>query len=330
MLTENLRKAIIYLNNDQSWWLPAKPAADLALQIGPLKPYPVDLTPRLDDGHFAVKDDKGIPQKDFGGTIGRVYNITRVCGYALANCDRYMHTAKDENAEIFIKCAKWLRDNADVSATHGLVVRYRYPYKTLKPGRISGLAQGQLLSVFTRAYFLTGDSQWKSLAGLTTKVFLLPVEEGGVRALFEPTNVDWYEEDPDTKCHILNGQIYALIGLREAAVHLELSDLKQLYDYGLNALTKSLQFFDCGYWSYYSYPKNQPLYVASYSYHWMHCILLKHLSELHPDIEVLEQFAHRWHQYCDKRRFRLRAGLRMGWQKMRRYSYGRIFVGNLI
>jgi hypothetical protein len=316
---EKLRKMLIYVRNDQQWWLAAKPVEELTERIGPVGPYWIDLTPRLDDGHFAVQDAEGIPQKDFGGTLGCVYNITRVCGYALANCDRYMHTGREENAEIFLRCARWLKTNAEVSDAHGLVVRYQYPHKGMNAGWISGMSQGQILSVFTRAYFLTGDKEWKSLAAQAGRVFSIPVDDGGVRAAFAAIGRDWYEEVPSEKSHILNGHIYALTGLQEAGEYLELPVFSKLYIYGLDALLESLSVFDCGYWSYYDYPPNRPLYVASYSYHLMHCILLDYLAKVHPDRKELLRVARRWYGYCNRWPCRFRAGLQMCWQKICHY-----------
>jgi hypothetical protein len=149
------------------------------------------------------------------------------------------------------------------------------------------------------------------------------VDEGGVREPFPKLGVDWFEEVPLARSRILNGHIYALEGLREAGEHLGLAGPLALHKEGLDALIAALPLYDCGFWSYYDYPSDRPLYVASYSYHWMHCILLSGLAENSAENSeegsTLGQFAQRWKGYAGSLLCRLRASGRMARQKIRHY-----------
>lgn len=319
MNIEKLRKILIYLTADDQWWRAGADIEKLKKRVGPVEPYLIDLTGRLDDGHFAPFDHQGIPMKNFGGITGAVYNITRVCGYGLACFDRYLNTGEEVWRERFVGVANWLMEHGERDERQGYVWRYTYAHGGRPAGRISGMAQGQGIAVYVRAYYLTRDETWLSYAKEALRSFEMPMVEGGVVARFSEIGMDWYEElisDPPT--HILNGHIYALSGIRDLAVYLKVDHAQLLYDRGLESLIAALKHYDCGFWSLYDLPEQGPRYVASYSYHLMHCVLLAQLASWHIDLSDLQKYAQQWDVYRRSMYCRIQAAVTMIGQKIKK------------
>lgn len=81
----------------------------------------------------------------------------------------------------------------------------------------SGMAQGQLLSLFVRLYEITDDPKWKDAADRTFASFLLPPD--GVApwgTWVDPDGYRWLEEYPqptETGERVMNGHIFAMYGV---------------------------------------------------------------------------------------------------------------------
>ena len=84
---------------------------------------------------------------------------------------------------------------------------------TLAPGWLSAMAQGHGISVLCRAYAATGNRAYFDAALRALAPFAVNASEGGVRNYVFGHFV-WYEEYPTSKgTFVLNGFIYALVGL---------------------------------------------------------------------------------------------------------------------
>jgi len=129
-------------------------------------------------------------------------------------------------------------------------------------------------------------------------------------------------ETPDQKGSvILNGWIYALWGLREAAITTQRRDIIELADNSTEALASSLHDFYDRHWSYYD-DKGR---IASPFYHQLHITQLSALFEMtelavfHNAAEIL------YHQY-NNRLLKTRAVMKKGFQKLKEKPY-REFIG---
>ncbi|WP_346120216.1 D-glucuronyl C5-epimerase family protein [Micromonospora coerulea] len=82
----------------------------------------------------------------------------------------------------------------------------------------SGMAQGQLLSLFVRLYEVTGDAKWKTAADSTFLSLTLSASSAAPWASWtDPNGYLWLEEYPasagTTGERVLNGHIFALYGV---------------------------------------------------------------------------------------------------------------------
>lgn len=120
----------------------------------------------------------------------------------------------------------------------------------LPSGWLSAMAQGQAMSALVRAYGQTRRREYIDAAVRATAPFGRLSSEGGVVARFMD-RYNWYEEYPTTPpCFVLNGFIYALVGLYDVAAAAPPGDgratASRLYVDGLRSLRVMLPLFDTG------------------------------------------------------------------------------------
>lgn len=163
-------------------------------------------------------DEEGIPKVQYGQEY--YYNPVTVAQYALAAHGTYIG-GEDANKVQFLKAADRLLILQDESGAF----RYSFPWtyyltgETFKPGWVSGMAQGQALSVLSRAYLLTGNNKYLRAGDKALKFMVTPVSEGGTLDSLE-------DIDPSLKNYLifeeyiskpasytLNGFMFSLLGL---------------------------------------------------------------------------------------------------------------------
>jgi heparosan-N-sulfate-glucuronate 5-epimerase len=161
------------------------------------------------------------------------------------------------------------------------------------------MAQGLAISVMLRAYDITGEQSYSDAAGLASNLLLSPVSEGGCSD-YDESGHPFLEEYPsDPPSHILNGAIFALIGLRE----LEARTGGDIHKAAATRLSTQLTKFDLGYWSRYDLRFVAP---ASRAYHSLHISLLHVAGDLFSD-PFFNSTAIRWSSYLSRPGCRLRA-----------------------
>lgn len=158
----------------------------------------------------------------------------------------------------------------------------------------SALPQAQVISAFIRAFLLTGDLRWKSLALDALPPLLTPKSS---ELVFQTDEGPVLEEGPsDPPSHILNGWIYALWGLWEAKIALEHEGAGTTFELSLACLRRMLGAYDVGWWTRYSlYPHFLPD-LAKPFYHKLHADQVEILDRLfgYPEFG---QAAFRWRAY---------------------------------
>ncbi len=274
--------------------------------------YPLDLdfTLKREYLYYSPKDAKGIPIRVYL-SVGPQYNPTRIAAYALAHFNRYLHTKNKKNRQCFLQAADWFLQSPDGRWT------YDYPWAGLSPPWVSAMAQGEGISVLIRAWVLTREMQFLNQARKAVVPFMVPISEGGVRSTL-PDGSSFLEEYPTSPPdHVLNGFLYALIGL----VDLHRVDPKTASSVGLEDLLESLErnisLWDAGFWSLYdlSYLRTKVPNPATTSYHNLHVAQLRFLGSMtrRPRlIEVAQRWAmfarhplKRWRAFIGKVRYRL-------------------------
>ena len=115
-----------------------------------------------------------------------VYHPVVIIQYALAHFDLSLSGNLDSE-NVFMRCARWLEDNAvEERNQRFLVWPYTYPLRTppVPAPWISGMAQGQALSVLARSFKKTGSKATAEAATKVSRSFLYTVAEGGVITRF--------------------------------------------------------------------------------------------------------------------------------------------------
>ncbi|MGH9857184.1 MAG: D-glucuronyl C5-epimerase family protein, partial [Acidobacteriota bacterium] len=244
-------------------------------------------------------DKAGIPLCDarrFGLSGAPVYNAVAIAQYALAQHNLALEGNRKAE-EIFMRCAQWLEDNA-VEEAEGrfLIWPYNYPLRTpsVPAGWISGMAQGEGLSVLARSFYRTGSSRTAAVAERVAGSFLYSVEEGGVISKLSGGRCFIEEVAHPPVLHILNGCQVALIGLFEYVSVFKDTRLQSTLEACVQGVEDLLPRFDTGYWSLYSLGLRW--HLSSRHYHRVHVRLFRDLGNLLNNIRFLN-CADRWESY---------------------------------
>jgi heparosan-N-sulfate-glucuronate 5-epimerase len=234
------------------------------------------------------------------GPDGRAYyNPVSACLYALANHTQADRTAgqPDGHLAAFQGQASHLRLIQDASGG------WRYPVPVTRygraPGWYSAMAQGLAVSVLLRAHDITGEQSYLDSANAASTLMLRPLGSGGCTE-YDESGQPFLEECPtDSPCHILNGAVYALVGLSE----LEARTGGRVHLSAANRLAAQLAGYDLGYWSRYDLRFSAP---ATLAYHTLHVSLLEAISALFAN-RTFGDTARRWRSYVRHPGYRLRA-----------------------
>lgn len=182
------------------------------------------------------------------------YNPVTIAQYALSLYRYYLENPNFLAKKEFLKQADWLYNNATIKSNGSAVWEYDFPVKDqgAKPPWISAMAQGEIISVLVESHSLTGNKKYLDLAHKALKVFMLDIEEGGVRSYW-PDGFLFYEEYAvSTKYKVLNGFIFSLAGVYDL-YRLEKNPVaKKVFDEGIDSLKKHLENYDALFISYYS------------------------------------------------------------------------------
>jgi hypothetical protein len=155
------------------------------------------------------------------------------------------------------------------------------------------MAQGQAISVLLRAHLLSGSVGYAEAAAEALAPLTTPVPEGG--AMTEIEGLPVLEEYPTAApSAVLNGWIFALLGVHELATACEDAEARALFDASAAGLVELLPRYDVGWWSLYSLAQHggRPD-LAKPFYQRLHPVLLEALHLLHPS-PALAHYAERW------------------------------------
>ncbi|MFH1559952.1 MAG: D-glucuronyl C5-epimerase family protein, partial [Chloroflexota bacterium] len=196
----------------------------------------------------------------------------------------------------FFAQADWLVKNKRVAVDGEALweIDYNFTPFNLDIPWVSAMAQGQIISVLLRAYQLTADMGYYNDAEKALKAFRFPTVRGGVTWTDE-RGYAFYEEYPSQPpCHVLNGHIWAMLGLYDFYRVADSQEALELFDAGVATMKKYLPYYDTGYWSKHDLLR-QPGYTAI-RYHHYHIELLKVLHEITGD-NLFGDYVQRWSSY---------------------------------
>lgn len=286
-------------------WLhdPLDRTRPVAVPLEPLGPWYYDMGRAIRRGDFHRFDSEGIPRLRVAGA-GVVYHPSRVASFSLAHATRYVQTGEEADREAALRGARWLVANQVRDGPLAGAVPIPFDHRDLTAPWPSALTQGMALSALGRAFLMSGESAMTEAMARALEPFRRAPRDGGLRAPFRDAGDPWYEEypHPGEGTHILNGFVYGLWGLRDAAL-LEIPAAGDLYGAGLDSLARHAEAYDLGYWTSYNRPDRTPPRVASLYYHQDHCVMMRVMHEVEGR-PVFETLARRWEGYL--RRFRCR------------------------
>lgn len=266
--------------------------------------YPLDLEFTLRDEayYYHPKDENNLPVRKYQ-SVGKQYNPTRMAAFGLAHYNRFKATAQEESRDIFLKVADWF-----LQADRGLW-QYHFPWIGLKPPWISCMAQGEGISILTRAYRLTQKETYLHQATLALQPLTQPIEHGGVQSRLSNKFL-FLEEYPLPKSppHTLNGFLYALIGIDDYCGLVKDYTIVSLFQELSTTLEINWKLWDLSYWSAYDLFKTSRgrRNFATSHYHSLHIAQMQFLGEKNKSIS-LTSCANLWKAYFQNPINRLKA-----------------------
>lgn len=292
-----------------SFW-PGKGKVSCDAQLGT---YYLDFSPTaefIEQGGYGAFDSDSVPLVDYdrlfpsaGTTKGRQifgqhYTPVTIAQYGLGNLNRYQRTQNEQFLNFFLKQAEWLLTN--LRSHDGVptiwVHDFQFPSLNLTPPWASAMAQGEGISVLLRAYQITQNHSFLDAAWRAFDAFNVSIVEGGV-CVREKDEL-WLEEYPTSPpCHVLNGFIYALLGVFDLYRVTMDANVHAVWVNGLRTLVRNLHRYDLGFWSCYDLWRHP---IASPGYHSLHVLQLTVLAEITGE-RVFSKYAQRWQCYADSR-----------------------------
>jgi hypothetical protein len=261
--------------------------------------YPLSFSDRLQTAHYVDFDSDGIPM--FPSNSGElVHYITGMCSYGFANWEMFLKTGKTQYAEkvvdiadYLIKCIEWV---------DGSAMLYDYESDTRNsPGVSCAMNQGEAISVLVRAYSFSKDLKYLRSAEDLFRAFNNAYGKAGVTKTIQ--NSIWFLEGGKK---ILNGHIYALLGLYDLSKVTNDKKIELLFNDGIESVKKLVPLFDSGFWSWYWI--NTPKYMASAMYHNLHICQLKILYNI-TQVEELNFLALKFERYARSPIYRILSGI---------------------
>lgn len=249
-------------------------------------------------------DNEGIPLHSYDKGETYHYNPVLVAQHALSLHGKYLEG--ELSAEAFLNVTHKLTElqRADGGLAYDFEHTFYLREEPFEPGWTSGMAQGQALSVYARAYIITQDASWLEIGNSALEHMLTPVGEGGTLgtlAYLHPSlehrlTIEEYPAEPHN--YVLNGFMFALLGLYDWAAVQPDSRAGSVFSNAVESLVLMLPYYDIGGMSTYDLGQvifdHTPYFRTSY--HRIHIYLLHALHSITGDYR-LAHFERSWIAY---------------------------------
>lgn len=254
-------------------------------------------------------DRSGIPQIREGD---RFYaNPVTVANYCLSLYSKYQQ-GDSRSLALFLNAAEALLrlQGADGSFRYPYAFSYYLIRGGYRPGWVSGMSQGLALSVFARAYHITGAHRFLTAGDRAFEFLLLPESQGGATTSLAALHIKgsqgiFFDEYPATpSSYTLNGFMFILLGLYDWAQTpaMDAGRARDCFHTGLQTLHTILPEYDVGGFTTYdlahlTYPGRSPTMAGCY--HIVHVELLHALSTITQDV-TLQKYEKLWLSYLSR------------------------------
>ncbi len=256
--------------------------------------YYQDFTPaitHIGNGIFSHFDENGIPF--LGSKENPNYAPVLIIQYGIV-CHDFILRGEDidANKQRMNTCLTWLEQNK--TSFHDSIVWRSKATKQqydLPQGWISGMYQGQAISLYLRVHQLLGKEEYLETAKLIFNSFQYGYEEGGFKRIDENGYL-WFEEYPTSiPSYVLNGFIYSIFGIYDFYRVTKDEKALALWNECLDTLKTNLHKYDVWYWSVYDQLKEQ---LVSYYYQKNVHVPLMHIMYQLTGDEVYNYYAMKW------------------------------------
>jgi hypothetical protein len=319
-MAEDLKKFLLYFRSTGSILGLSPDTIPIGDPGGPLGEYPIDLVPKLTDGHFTFFDNSKLPLRlDAKGVA--LHRYPALCTFAFAQWGKYLRTADLTSLQMVETTAEYICRTADRSISGMIMLRSEIPGKG-HVGLRSAMFHGEAISVLCRAYQVFKKNRYLKTAEDLVHAYTVAETDGGVLGCLDC--LPWYEEYPEntTKPHVLNGMVSALWGLRDLHLLTGNAHCKKLFDLGVESVSRAVRLFDTGRWSLYAFPGDHGAYPASMKYHIVNTLDLRALGRQTDRSELLAT-ADRFEGYAQRARNRMLAGFQLGLAKIKLKAFMR-------
>ena len=238
----------------------------------------------IENTGFGKLDDDNIPK------LNDKYSPILIIQYSLI-CLEQIFSKKISKYETHLKSnLNWLENNAQ-EFKDSLVWRESYNEKyKIKEGWISGMTQGQALSLFLRAHQYFENKNYLTISHKVYNAFKYDFNDGGFKRN-EKGHI-WFEEyTTDYPSYVLNGYCYSILGLFDYYRVTKKKEVKELWENSLRSLELNFPKFDVWYWSYYDL--NEKELVSKYYQKNVHIPLAKIFFQLTKN-PIYSYYAKKW------------------------------------
>lgn len=254
-------------------------------------------------------DEQGIPKVLYGNSY--YYNPVTLAQYGLSLYGGFLEgkVEKDEFIKVVDKLITLQDDRG--AFLYNFSWQYYLNKELYKPGWVSGMAQGQALSILSRAYKITGNEKYLKAGEKAFKFLITPISKGGVTTnlgnldISLKDNIIFEEYISSSATYTLNGFMFTLLGLYDWSNVGGESENKyvaqQYFDKGIDSLSKILHYYDIGGFTAYDLgyiTRNGLKPHIGVNYHGVHIYLLKALHSITNNQQLYNYYA-LWRSYVE-------------------------------
>ena len=264
--------------------------------------YPVDLSSYLALSP-GTSDATGVP---YHGDSSQ-YHPTIIAHYALAHWNQYLTANDEHHRSAFLTQARWFVEHEVRISDDGGIWPVSLPHPDVRGGGswLSATAQGGALSVLVRAFQLTGEDTFLSLAGRAARSFERDILDGGLSTPVGEDGIFFEEVAAYPATHTLGGCVFALCGLYDYVALTDDTQIERLIQRSLATMHVLLGEFDVGFWTRADLLHRR---LASEAQLTLQAELLEALVT-HSGCQHCSELASRWKGYQRDLGSRLRSGV---------------------
>lgn len=211
---------------------------------------------------------------------GPIYSVMAIIQYAIIQHDLILEGSEiEDRKERLLISLNWLDSKASDFKSDSLVwendsnENYR-----LEKGWISGMVQGQAISLYLRAYQMFGDEKYLDTATKAFNSLEYDYEDGGTKRI-DANGCIWFEEyQTKEPSFVLNGFVYTVLGIIDFYRATNDEKAQKLYESCIHTLETNLYKYDKWYWSVYDQEKKE--LVSHYYQKNIHIPLMGIMAEL--------------------------------------------------